>query len=183
MTQLWCFQRVPVDINAADKSALRLLCQNIVEACLPLAAVGALERVWHATYDGAKKMFRRMTLLSFAKPSSITLPLYLSMSRPCAPGAAGSRGGDTRGAIGSRGGGTEGAIGSRAGDIGSPIGFQGRYTREASSSSEKETQEAPSDFRGGYKECSRAHSGVDGIGRAGRTRASEAYHQRQSCAK
>ena len=33
------------DINAADESAARLLCQDVIQACLSLAAVGALERI------------------------------------------------------------------------------------------------------------------------------------------
>ena len=43
------------DINAADESAVRLLCQDVIQTCLSLAAVGALERIaGHATFRGAK---------------------------------------------------------------------------------------------------------------------------------
>ena len=44
----------PADINAADESAARLPCQDIIQKCLPLAAVGALELIGHATFGGAK---------------------------------------------------------------------------------------------------------------------------------
>ena len=37
--------RGPADINAADESAIRLLCQDIIQTCLSLAAIGALERI------------------------------------------------------------------------------------------------------------------------------------------
>ena len=50
--RFWCLQRGPADINAADQSAVRLLCQDIVQRCLSLAAVGALEGVGHATFGG-----------------------------------------------------------------------------------------------------------------------------------
>ena len=33
-----------------DESAIRLLCQDIVQTCLSLAVVGAVERVGHATF-------------------------------------------------------------------------------------------------------------------------------------
>ena len=46
--------RGPADINAAVESAVRLLCQDIVQTSLSLAAVGALERIGHATSSGAK---------------------------------------------------------------------------------------------------------------------------------
>ena len=37
------------DINAANESAVRLLCQDAIQKCMSLAAVGALERIGHAT--------------------------------------------------------------------------------------------------------------------------------------
>ena len=44
-----------VDINAADKSAVRLLYQDITHTCLSLAAVGAFKGIGHATFGGAKE--------------------------------------------------------------------------------------------------------------------------------
>ena len=67
--------------NAAYQSTVCLLCQDIVQTCLSLAAVGALECVGHG---GANKEFRRASVLSFAKPSS-RLPFSLSTSRPYTP--------------------------------------------------------------------------------------------------
>ena len=46
-------------MNAADQSTVRLLCQDIVQTCLSLAAVGALERVGHAIFGGAKESIQR----------------------------------------------------------------------------------------------------------------------------
>ena len=43
-----------MDIDAADQSAVSLLCQDIVQTCLFLAATGALDGVGHATFGGAK---------------------------------------------------------------------------------------------------------------------------------
>ena len=43
-----------MDINAADEPAVHLLWQNIIQTCLPLAAVGALECIEHATFESAK---------------------------------------------------------------------------------------------------------------------------------
>ena len=48
--------------------------------CLPLAVVGALERAGHATFGGDKKVFRRASVLSSAKPSNV---LRLSLSSRC----------------------------------------------------------------------------------------------------
>ena len=42
-------------MNAADESAARLLCQDIIQTCLPLAAVCGLERIGHATLGGTKE--------------------------------------------------------------------------------------------------------------------------------
>ena len=73
-----------MDINAADESAFRLLCRDIIQTCLSAAAVGALERIGHVTIGGGKEVFRRASLLSSAEPSS-SLPFSLSLSRPYAP--------------------------------------------------------------------------------------------------
>ena len=51
MIQFWCLKG-PADINAADESAVRLLCQDIIQTYLSLAAVGALERIGHAIFGG-----------------------------------------------------------------------------------------------------------------------------------
>ena len=48
-----------MDINAADESAVRLLCQNIIQTCLSLAAVGALEHVGNAISEGAKESVQK----------------------------------------------------------------------------------------------------------------------------
>ena len=39
-----------------DESAIRLLCRDIVQTCLFLAVVGALERVRHATFGGVNEI-------------------------------------------------------------------------------------------------------------------------------
>ena len=54
-------------INAADESAVRLLCQNIIQTCLPLAAVGALGRIGHATLGGAKESVQKSELVVFCE--------------------------------------------------------------------------------------------------------------------
>ena len=54
-----------MDINAADESAVRLLCQDIIQTCLSLAAVGALERIGHATVRSAKKSVQESELVVF----------------------------------------------------------------------------------------------------------------------
>ena len=69
--RFWCLQRGAADINAADQSTVRLLCRDIVQTCLSLNAVGALERVGHATFGGANKSVQKSELVASAKPSSI----------------------------------------------------------------------------------------------------------------
>ena len=71
-------------MNAANQSTVLLLWQDIIQACVFLAAVGALECEGHPTLGVQKKVFRRASLLSSAKPRS-SLPFSLSTSRPCAP--------------------------------------------------------------------------------------------------
>ena len=44
----------PADPNATDESAVRLLSRDIIQKCWSLTAAGALERVGHATFGGAK---------------------------------------------------------------------------------------------------------------------------------
>ena len=51
--------------NAADESAVRLLCQDVIQTCLSLAAVGALERMGHATVWGAKESVQKSELVVF----------------------------------------------------------------------------------------------------------------------
>ena len=53
--RFWCLQRGPADINAADQSAVHVLCQDVVQMCLSLATVDGLEGVGHATFEVAKK--------------------------------------------------------------------------------------------------------------------------------
>ena len=61
-----------------------MLRQNIIQMCLSLAAVGALERIGHATFGGAKESVQKSELVVSAKPSS-SLPFSLGLSRPYAP--------------------------------------------------------------------------------------------------
>ena len=43
-------------------SRLRLLCQDLIQTCLSLAAVGAFERIGHATFGGAKSSVQKSEL-------------------------------------------------------------------------------------------------------------------------
>ena len=54
MIRFWCLNGGPADINAADESAVRLLCQGMIQNCLSLAAVGGLECVGYVTLECAK---------------------------------------------------------------------------------------------------------------------------------
>ena len=54
-------------MNAADESAVRLLCQDIIQTCLSIAAVGALERIGHATFGGAKESVQKSELVVFCE--------------------------------------------------------------------------------------------------------------------
>ena len=56
-----------MEINAADESAVRLLCRNIIQTCWFLAAVGALECVGHATFGGAKESVQKSELVVFCE--------------------------------------------------------------------------------------------------------------------
>ena len=53
---------------------VHLLCQDIVQACLSLVAVGALEDVEHATVGGAKQSVQKDELVIFCKIQQL-LPL------------------------------------------------------------------------------------------------------------
>ena len=57
----------PADINAANESAVRLLCQDIIQRCLSLAAVGALERKGHATFEDAQDSVQKGELIVFCE--------------------------------------------------------------------------------------------------------------------
>ena len=59
--------RGPADINAADESPVRLLCQNMIQTCLSLAAVGALERIGHATFGGSKESVQKSEPVVFCE--------------------------------------------------------------------------------------------------------------------
>ena len=59
--------RGPADIKAADESAVRLLCQDVIQTCLSLAAVGALERIGYATFGGAKGSVQKSELVVFCE--------------------------------------------------------------------------------------------------------------------
>ena len=59
--------RGPGDINAADESAVGLFCQDIILACVSLAAVGALERIGHATFGDAKESVQKSELVVFCE--------------------------------------------------------------------------------------------------------------------
>ena len=73
---LWCIRdcdlilvplRGPTDVNAASQSTIRLICQDLVQTCLSLATVGALERVGYATFGGAKKSVHKSELVVFCE--------------------------------------------------------------------------------------------------------------------
>ena len=55
------------DIDAADQSPVRLLRQDVVEACLALPAVGALKRVEYATFGGAKEGIQKSNFVVFGE--------------------------------------------------------------------------------------------------------------------
>ena len=55
------------DIYAADPSAVRLLRQDVVEACLALPAFGALKRVGYATFGGAKEGVQKSKVFVFCE--------------------------------------------------------------------------------------------------------------------
>ena len=54
-------------INAADELAVRLLCHDVIQTWLSLAAVGALERIGHATFGGAKESVQKSELVVFCE--------------------------------------------------------------------------------------------------------------------
>ena len=70
-TRLWSdpgdSKRGGSDINAADQSAVRLLRQDVVEAYLALAAVGALKREGYATFVGAKEGVQKSNFVVFCE--------------------------------------------------------------------------------------------------------------------
>ena len=55
------------NIDAADDSAVHLLCQDVIETCLSLVAVGALKRIGHATFRGAKESVQKSELVVFCE--------------------------------------------------------------------------------------------------------------------
>ena len=63
--------RGPADINPADESAVRLLYQDIIQTCLFLAAVGAMERVGHATFGSAKKSVQKSACCFLRNPAVV----------------------------------------------------------------------------------------------------------------
>ena len=70
------------DIYAADQSAVRLLRQDVVEAYLALAAVGALKREGYATFGGAKEGVQKSKFVVFCETECSNLPFLLRTSRP-----------------------------------------------------------------------------------------------------
>ena len=62
-----------MDINSADESTVRLLWQNIIQTCLSLAAVGALDVQDTTLLRVQKEVFRRASLLSSTTPTSSLL--------------------------------------------------------------------------------------------------------------
>ena len=46
-----------------DESVVTLLCQDIIQTCLFLAAVGVLERIGHADFGGAKESVQKSELV------------------------------------------------------------------------------------------------------------------------
>ena len=66
-----------------NESAVRLLCQDMIQTGLSLAAVGALERVGHATFGGAKESVQKKSELAvFCETQQ---KFALSTPRPNAP--------------------------------------------------------------------------------------------------
>ena len=65
--RFWCLYGRAVDINAADESAVRLLCQNLIQTYLSLAAVGALERIGHTTFGDAKDSVHKSEFVVFCE--------------------------------------------------------------------------------------------------------------------
>ena len=74
----------------------RLLCQDIIKTCLFLAAIGVLERVGHATFEGAKENIQKSELVVFYEiqqqfavfvehVSAIYVHALLSVSPPPSP--------------------------------------------------------------------------------------------------
>ena len=63
--RFWCLLRGPADINAADESAVHLLCQDIIQTDLSLASVSALERIGHATFGGTKESVQKSEVIVF----------------------------------------------------------------------------------------------------------------------
>ena len=59
-----------MDNNGADESAVRLLDQDIIQKCLSLAAVGALERMGHATFGGANESVQKSEPVIFCEAQS-----------------------------------------------------------------------------------------------------------------
>ena len=57
MIRFWCLQREPTHINPTSQSVVCLLRQDIVQTCLSLAAVDALEGVRHAAFGGKESLF------------------------------------------------------------------------------------------------------------------------------
>ena len=60
-------QGEPADINAAYESAVRLLCQDIIQTCLSLAAVGALECAGHTIFGVVKESVQKSELVVFCE--------------------------------------------------------------------------------------------------------------------
>ena len=65
MIRFRCLSREPAVNNAAEQSAVHLLCQDIAQTYLSLAAVGALEGVGHATFGVANKSVQKSKLVVF----------------------------------------------------------------------------------------------------------------------
>ena len=63
MIRFWFLWGGLADIKAADESAVRLLYQDVTQTCFSLAAVGALERIGHATFWGAKESVQKSKLV------------------------------------------------------------------------------------------------------------------------
>ena len=67
MIRFWCLEGGLADINAADESAVRLFDQDLIQTCLSLTVVRALERVGYATFRGAKESVQKSELVVFCK--------------------------------------------------------------------------------------------------------------------
>ena len=64
-----------MDINTAEQSTDRLLCQDIVQTCLSFFPVGRLDRVGHATFEGTNHSPQKSEFAVFCKIQHVQVGL------------------------------------------------------------------------------------------------------------